>query len=61
MMPAVFVGANRPSTLNIPRPGIDFGFAVDGCHGQLTFVFFVSNTFGQSKFLIPPRPLPIYL
>ena len=29
----------QPSTLNIPKPGIDFGFALDRCHGQPTFVF----------------------
>jgi len=61
MTPVVFVGTNTPSTLNIPRPGIDFGFALDRCHGPLTFVFFVSNTFGQSKKLMPSSLLITYV
>ena len=59
MIPAVFVGANRPRTLNIPRPGIDFrlrgrrlSWPADICF------FFVSNTFGQSKILIPLDYIP---
>jgi len=50
MMPVVFVGTNTPSTLNIPRPGIDFGFAVDRCHGPLTFVFSFRTHSANQKF-----------
>jgi len=50
MMPAVFVGPNRPGTLNIPTPGIDFGFAVDRCHGQPTFVFSFRTHLANQKF-----------
>ena len=61
MMMLVFVGANRPRTLNIPRPGIDSRLRGRPLSWPTDICLFVSDTFNQSKILISLEHTPIYL